>query len=211
MSDFELSQMTKATLWSIAHEPTFNGVSPVVKSLILTVAHRLCAEICTEILKETESQTKRIIEERRSTPQEQAEAIGRQALATLYTSEAEELIRDIASKYIEEITCPQAHPNCGINTDDQELAYHSASEVRELIKKNLTTIRDYFGEREVPFSALCDHVQRYTILRPGDKVRGRNSAKRWNQQVGNAIRSSAWPDCPIAPTDIRSVYKIKPE
>jgi len=143
-----------------------------------------------------------------ATPQQQIKAIEKVVMDTLYKPKAERRMRAVASACISETVFPQDHE--GLNSEVPH-DYHSVTEIRTLITDHISEIRDYFGTRELPLSAFSDHIQRYTTLRPGDETRVSNGRKRWNQQVGSAIHSSYWQDCPIISTNVRGTYILRPE
>jgi hypothetical protein len=184
--------------------PAYSKIQPEIRSLIYSIARALRDDVKEMSAK----QARQTVQETIATPRQQIEAIEKVVINTLYKPKAEKRMRAVAKSCVSELVFSQ--------TDESESSskaakdYHTVAEIRELINNNIQELRDYFGARDLPLSAFCDHLQRYTTLRPGDQIRVTNGRKRWNQQVGSAIHPVYWPDSPITSTSVRGTYIFKP-
>jgi len=203
-----MTQLLTALDW-MNSQNKYDSVQLEVKELIAALFDRAILHL----QKKTEELARKVIEEHIGTPGQQKEAVKQVTLNTLSTLPAETLIRNVVESYLRELKIPQTLKELedSSTTNSYVPAYHSASEIRDIIKEHLAEIQDYFGTREVSLSALCDHLQRYTTLRSDDHVIKGNGGKRWNQQVGNALNTSIWKDCPIVRAHIRGHYIVTPQ
>lgn len=179
-------------------------ISPPVRRLVYAIA----SDLLDHMESISAEKTWEIIQETIASPQEQIEAIEKAVMNTLYKPKAEKRMRAVAKSCISELVFPQVHEvESGRKAAPD---YHTVAEIRELINNHIRELREYFGARELPLSAFCDHLQRYTTLRPGDYIRAVNGRKRWNQQVGSAVHPTYWEDTPIVSTGVRGSYIFKP-
>ena len=152
-------------LEEIFARPAYSEISPPVESLVYAVALELLNQMkCISAEKAWE-----IIQETISSPEQQIEAIEKAVMNTLYKPKAEKRMRAIAKSCISELVFPQVHEI--ESTRKAAPDYHTVAEIRVLISDHIQELREYFGERELPLSAFCDHLQRYTTLRPGDHIK----------------------------------------
>lgn len=167
----------------------------VLKSLLLQNLHsfkakRLIMQYCAEYI---EVRLKKHIE---SDLHAQQELIRKTLTSELDKAKAE--LRALT------MTGQAAEKQC-----DKKPNYHSTIEIRELIMNNIDAIYSYFRGREICASALFDHLQTYTELRPGDKIIRANGNVKWNHQVSNAIRSAEWPESPFKKSTRRGYYELE--
>lgn len=162
----------------------------LVENLHSPQARELIMKYCTEYV---ESQLKKQLE---SILHEQQELIRRTVKSELDQAKA-----DLHSLTVtEQATKEKCY---------KKPSYHSLEEIRELVTHNIDAIQNYFKGREICARALFDHLETYTELRPGDRELLTNGNPRWNQQVGNAVRDTEWPDSPFKRSERRGYYEIE--
>ena len=162
----------------------------LLESLHSSKARKLMMKYCTEYV---ESRLKKQLE---SILQEQQDLIRRTVKSELDQAKAE--LRSFA------VTDQATEEKC-----DTKQNYHSLVEIRALVTENIDAIQNYFQGRDVCARALFDHLETYTELRPGDREVLTNGNLRWNQQVGNAVRDTEWPDSPFKRSNRRGYYEIE--
>lgn len=162
----------------------------LLENLHSSKARKLIMKYCTEYV---ESRLKKQLE---SILQEQQDLIRRTVKSELDQAKTELRSFAVTDQATEEKR--ETKPN-----------YHSLVEIRALVTKNIDAIQDYFQGRDVCARALFDHLETYTELRPGDREVLTNGNLRWNQQVGNAVRDTEWPDSPFKRSNRRGYYEIE--
>jgi hypothetical protein len=88
--------------------------------------------------------------------------------------------------------------------------YHTAEEIRDLIRLHIDEFKGFVGDQAFSLEVLRCFLKRKTTLLPGD-TDGLSSDKnyiRFDRQVANAVEH--WPDCPFSKlTNRKSFYKVK--
>lgn len=162
----------------------------LLENLHSSKARKLIMKYCTEYV---ESQLKKQIE---SILLEQQELIRRTVKTELEKAKAE-----LHSLAVTEQATKEKYR--------KKPSYHSLEEIRALVTHNIDAIQSYFKGREICARALFDHLETYTELRPGDRELLTNGNLRWNQQVGNAVRDTDWPDSPFRRSNRRGYYELE--
>jgi hypothetical protein len=197
------------TLLDVVNDPKFKGLAPIYHHLMSEIATVLIEQRLGEIQEAQEELIRLHIAQLIGDPLEQRATIKRMMIEALHSRKAGKLMRAYAREAIEHAKSQEQLTEELAEPAIAKPAYHSSPEIRKLITDNIKAIREYFGEREVTFATICDHLQQYTTLKEGDR-QTQQAGTRWSQQVSNALNSRYWKECPIVSSGVRGRYVIKP-